>query len=452
MEIIMPKMGDAMTEGKVVRWYKKAGEPVKKGEPVLEIETDKVNLDLEAEQDGTVGTIAAEEGAVIPVGGVLATILGPGESEAKAPEGASAKPAEKAKPVDAPKPRPVAVESPGEPQQRRTTDRKESYKHTTGEYHEAIEQRGPRRDRASVPQGNVVAMPREDGARRRSSPLARKMASEMGVSLESVQGSGPRGRIVARDVEQARSAAPAGRSAPGIPPTLPLELPSLESKTVPLSAMRRTIAKRLAESTGPIPHFYLTADYDVTLLLALRQQLNEIGGTKVTVNDFIVRAAALAVRHHPMVNASFGEEAITLHGEVHIGVAVSTAEGLITPIVRNADQKSVSDIAGEVRGLAEKAKNRKLRPEEYQGSTLTISNLGAWGIEEFTAIINPPNVAILAIGAAEPRAVVVDRQVVVRDRMKVTMSCDHRVVDGALGADYLKTLRQYIEQPLRLLL
>jgi pyruvate dehydrogenase E2 component (dihydrolipoamide acetyltransferase) len=216
--------------------------------------------------------------------------------------------------------------------------------------------------------------------------------------------------------------------------------------------MRRTIAKRLAESTGPIPHFYLTVDFDVTNLLSLRQQMNEIDNVKISVNDFVIRAAALALRHHPNVNASWGDQAIELHGEIHVGVAVSTPEGLITPVVRNADQKSVAEIAGEVRALADKAKNRKLRPEEYQGSTFTISNLGAWGIEEFTAIINPPNVAILAIGAAMSQPVVIDRQVVIRDRMKVTMSCDHRVVDGAAGADYLRTLRQYIEQPVRLIL
>jgi pyruvate dehydrogenase E2 component (dihydrolipoamide acetyltransferase) len=408
-EIIMPKMGDAMTEGKVIRWYKKSGDAVKKGEPVLEIETDKVNLDLEAEQDGTIGDVTAQEGQMVPVGGRLATIVGAGE---KAPE-----------------------------PQRRVTDKKDSVKHTTGEYAEAIEMKGPRRDR-SAPPANVVALPRaEAGARRRSSPLARKMASEMGVSLDAIQGSGPQGRIIARDVKEARvedSGQP--RAA------------ALHTQQIPLSAMRRTIAKRLAESTGPIPHFYLTVDYDVTNLMSLRQQLNEIEGQKISVNDFVIRAAALALLHHPNVNASWGDEAITQHGEIHIGVAVATPEGLITPVIRNADQKSVMEIAGEVRALAEKAKNRKLRPEEYQGSTFTVSNLGAWGVEEFTAIINPPNVAILAIGAATSQPVVIDRQVVIRERMKVTMSCDHRVVDGAAGAEYLRTLRQYVEQPVRLVL
>ncbi|HEX2061680.1 MAG TPA: dihydrolipoamide acetyltransferase family protein [Thermoanaerobaculia bacterium] len=440
-EIIMPKAGDAMTEGKVVRWYKQPGDAVKKGEPVAEIETDKVNLDLEAEADGTLGQHAAKEGDMVPVGGVLVRILGEGEKdEAPAPAAKEEKPKEETK---------------DETPSRRSTDRKESVKHTTGEYQEAIEQRGPRRDR-TAPESAEPAAAQESGDRRRSSPLARRMAKEMGVDLAGVQGSGPRGRIVAADIKNS-----VGTGAPARPATAEAAVatrqpaaagvPSLETKIIPLSAMRRTIAKRLAESIGPIPTFYLTADYDVTNLTSIRQQMIEISGTKVSLNDFIIRAIALALRHHPNVNASWGEDAITQHGEVHIGVAVATQDGLITPVIRNADQKSVVDIATEVRALADKAKNRRLKPDEYQGSTFTISNLGAWGIEEFTAIINPPNAAILAIGAAEARAVVdANRQIVVRDRMKVTMSCDHRIVDGAIGAEFLRTLRQYIEQPLRL--
>jgi pyruvate dehydrogenase E2 component (dihydrolipoamide acetyltransferase) len=429
-DIIMPKMGDAMTEGKVVRWYKKSGDVVKKGEPLLEIETDKVNLDLEAEQDGTLGNMAAEAGQMVEVGGVLATILGAGEKAAPRRR-------------DAAEPAGEDASAPA----RRAIDKKDSIKKTTGEYAEAIDMKAPRIDR-TAPAAKAAA-PQDEGERRRSSPLARKMAREMGVSLEQVQGSGPSGRIVANDIKNFQPAAPAPQKAkaPSLPPIV-----KLETKQIPLSAMRRTIAKRLAESTGPIPHFYLTADYDVTNLLSLREQLNEIEGIKTSVNDFIVRAEALALRHHTNVNASWGDEAITQHGEIHIGIAVATPEGLITPVVRNADQKSVSEIASEVRSLADKAKNRKLTPNEYQGSTFTISNLGAWGIEQFTAIINPPNVAILAIGAASAQPVVVDRQVVVRDRMNITMSCHHRVVDGALGADYLRTLRSYLEQPVRLVL
>lgn len=424
-EIIMPKMGDAMTEGKVVRWYKNAGDVVKKGEPVLEIETDKVNLDLEAEQDGTITDVKTEAGKMVEIGGVLATILAEGEKATPSPKAAE----------------PATEDAPS----RRAIDKKDSIKHSTGEYAEAIDMKAPRVDKTAATT-NAAPPPQDDGSRRRSSPLARKMAREMGVTLEQVQGTGPGGRIVASDITNFKPAASAPQKK-----TLPA-IQQLETKEIPLSAMRRTIAKRLAESTGPIPHFYLTADYDVTNLLSLREQLNEIEGIKTSVNDFIVRAVALALRHHPNVNASWGDEAITLHGEIHIGIAVSTPEGLITPVVRNADSKSVSDISNEVRTLADKAKNRKLMPNEYQGSTFTISNLGAWGIEEFTAIINPPNVAILAIGAASPQPAVIDRQVVVRDRMKVTMSCDHRVVDGALGAEYLRTLRSYLEQPVRLVL
>ncbi|MEO8035220.1 MAG: dihydrolipoamide acetyltransferase family protein, partial [Acidobacteriota bacterium] len=443
-EIIMPKMGDAMTEGKVVRWYKKAGDAVKRGEPVLEIETDKVNLDLEAESDGTLGQLSAAEGEVVPVGGILAMVLAPGEKDTPKkpaaegqPKGAATKSAKAAAAEDR------ATEA--DPQ-RRATDQKDSIKHSTGEYGEAMEMKAPRIDRTEVEKPASGAGAPAGGGRKRSSPLARKIAKELGVSIDSVPGSGPQGRIVASDVEKFK-ASPAPSAASGVAPAAHPAAPPLqpaaplEQKQIPLTAMRRTIARRLAESTGPIPHFYLTVDYDVTSLLSMRQQLADIHSAKISVNDFIVRAAALALRHHPNVNASWGDDAITQHGHVHIGIAVATPEGLITPVIRDADQKSVPAIAEEVRVLAGKAKNRKLLPNDYQGSTFTISNLGAWGIEEFTAIINPPNSAILAIGTAEARPVVIDRQVVVRDRMKITMSCDHRVIDGASGAEFLKTLR-----------
>ena len=458
-EVIMPKAGDAMTEGKVVRWYKQPGDAVKRGEPVAEIETDKVNLDLEAEGDGVLGAHQAKEGDMVPVGNVLVKILAEGEKE-EAPK--QEEPKEEApKEQEAPKEEAPQKEEESGPQQRRSTDKKDSVKHTTGEYHEAIEQRGPRRDKASPDGGSQAAAPAESGDRRRSSPLARRMAREMGVSLDDVQGSGPKGRIVAADVKNVGRAS--ARPAPEAPAAAapqqgraearPTSAPAMETHIIPLTAMRRTIAKRLAESTGPIPHFYLTADFDVTNLISIRQQMVDMTGSKVSLNDFIIRAVALALRHHPNVNASWGEEAITQHGEVHVGVAVATQDGLITPVIRNADQKTVGDIAAEVRALADKAKNRKLKPDEYQGSTFTISNLGAWGIEEFTAIINPPNAAILAIGTAEARPVAdANRQLVIRDRMKVTMSCDHRIIDGASGAEFLKTLRQYIEQPLRLVM
>jgi pyruvate dehydrogenase E2 component (dihydrolipoamide acetyltransferase) len=400
-EIIMPKMGDAMTEGKVVRWYKKAGDAVKKGEPLLEIETDKVNLDLEAEEDGFLGGIEVEAGAMAPVGAVLAVVSADGST----PAAKSGKPAAEAKPEQPSGKPPAPVPSP-----------------------------------ESKP-----APKRAAGERVKSSPLARRVAKDLGVDLERVAGSGPGGRIVARDVEEALAGAPARTVAPR-------QRAGLQAKDVPLTAMRRTIAKRLSESIGPIPHFFLTVDLDVTQLLAVRGQINEIEETKVSINDFVVRAAALSLLDHPNVNASFMGESIREHGDVHIGVAVATPEGLVTPVVRNADACSVVEIASIVRDLAERARNRKLMPDEYQGATFTISNLGMFGIEEFTAIINPPNAAILAVGAASQQPVVVDGKIVIRDHMRVTMSCDHRVVDGAAGAQYLQSLRKYIEQPLRLVM
>jgi pyruvate dehydrogenase E2 component (dihydrolipoamide acetyltransferase) len=482
-EIIMPKMGDAMTEGKVIRWYKKAGDVVKKGEPVLEIETDKVNLDLEAEEDGVLEEITVAEGTMAPVGGHLANIGPGGAASAKKPPEAKdagkkdaavpAVPASEKKTVEA-----VPVETKpvtGKPPQAK--DSKEAQEKPSPKSAGAEAQNAPaaaadgagdaEKSAAAEASPEPASRNDESGERRRSSPLARRMARDLGLSIETMKGSGPAGRVVASDVKRMQDAPAASASQTSSSPASSAAQPStatgkpearfvaagpLADQKVPLTAMRRTIAKRLSESTGPIPHFFLTVDYDVTALLAVRDQLGEIAGSKPSVNDFIVRAAALALHHHPYVNASFAEDAIELHGQVHIGIAVSTPEGLLTPVVRNADQKSVTDIAAEVRGLADKARNRKLKPDEYQGSTFTISNLGAWGIEDFTAIIDPPNVAILAVGAAAPRTVVVDRQIVIRDRMKLTMSCDHRVVDGALGAEYLKTLRQYIEQPLRLIL
>ncbi|MFA6955769.1 MAG: dihydrolipoamide acetyltransferase family protein [Thermoanaerobaculia bacterium] len=411
-EIIMPKMGDAMTEGRVVRWHKKSGDKVTKGEAVLEIETDKVNLDLEAEEDGLLDNIAFEAGAMAPVGAVLATVGLPHVKQADKPAAAAVTAPAAAAPVPA--------------------------KKASGEFNV--------HDKKTAEQ----EIPSAIVGRRRSSPLARKIAAQKGVDLALIAGSGPGGRIVASDVESARAGSRVTPSSSSL--TSVAALPVLETKVVPLSAMRRTIAKRLAESIGPIPHFFLTVDLDVTKLVQLREQVIEITGVKASLNDFVVRASALALRSHPLVNASFGEEAITLHGEVHVGVAVATPEGLLTPVIRNADRKSVVEIATEVRALAEKARARKLMPDEYQGSSFTISNLGMYGIEEFTAIINPPNAAILAIGAAMQKPVVEAGQVVVRDRMKVTMSCDHRVVDGAVGADFLRTFRQYVEQPLRLMI
>jgi pyruvate dehydrogenase E2 component (dihydrolipoamide acetyltransferase) len=357
-----------------------------------------------------------------PVGTTLATISKPGEAAAPKKKAAAKEASPEAKPETKSEPKPQ-----------------------------------PKAEAAAAPAPAASVQVASSDGRYKSSPLARRMAKELGVDLARVSGSGPSGRIVAADIEKvsksgvtAQPVASAKASSAPAPKLGPP--PALQQKDIPLSAMRRTIAKRLAESTGPIPHFYLTVDLDVTELLSVRKQLNDIAESKVSVNDFIVRASALALRHHPNVNSSWGDEAIRQHGEVHVGVAVATPEGLLTPVIRNADQKDVVSIAGEVKTLADKAKNRKLKPEEYQGGTFTISNLGMFGIEEFTAIINPPNSAILAVGAAMPTPTAVNGQVAIRDRMKITMSCDHRVIDGAAGAQFLQTLRTYIEQPLRLVM
>lgn len=456
-EIIMPKVGDAMTEGKVVRWYKKAGDAVKVGEPVVEIETDKVNLDLEAEEDGVLDDVSAEEGVTVEVGHRLAWVRGEGE---EAPPAAEKKKKDHKQPAE--------EEADAEPARQKGGKRKASDSGAKDEQEpaeqEEEEEETPKEagrekaapEKSEKPEESDAKSKGEPG-RTKSSPLARRMAKELGVDLQSVSGSGPAGRIIAVDVKQAAGSAP--KASPATAQAKPareakkLERPAgLEEKDIPLTAMRRTIAKRLVESLGPVPHFFLTIEADVTSLLELRRQLNEVEEAKASVNDFVVRAAALAILHHPVVNSSFGAEEIRQHGQVDIGIAVATPEGLITPIVRSADGKSVLEIAGEVRALAEKAKNRKLKPEDYQGSTFTISNLGMFGIEEFTAIINPPNAAILAVGAAKARPVVIDGEIAVRETMRVTLSCDHRVIDGAAGAQFLQTLQQYLEQPLRLIL
>ncbi|MFN2240333.1 MAG: dihydrolipoamide acetyltransferase family protein [Thermoanaerobaculia bacterium] len=440
-EIIMPKMGDAMTEGKVVRWYKKQGDTVKKGEPLLEIETDKVNLDLEAEEDGPLGEILVQEGSMVDVGTVLAMIGG--EAPAKGAKKKEPAPEEKEKGELTE----AAPEEKGEP-------KKEA---------EPRDEKPARDDAAKKPapekkvEKSEAPAPVGDGKHVRSSPLARKMAGELGVDIASISGSGPSGRVIAADVKKVAegggkpAAAPSAQAAPAAEKKAALpEYRQLKDETIPLTTMRRTIAKRLVESIGPIPHFFLTIEADVTELQKVREQLSDISGAKLSINDFVVRATALAIHHHPIVNASFTAEAIEQHGNIHVGIAVATPEGLITPVIRDADQKGVDAIAAEVRDLAGRARNRKLRPDEYQGSTITISNLGMFGIEEFTAVINPPNAAILAIGAALEKPVVVKGRIRVREMMRITMSCDHRVVDGAAGAQYLQTLKVYLEQPLRL--
>jgi pyruvate dehydrogenase E2 component (dihydrolipoamide acetyltransferase) len=449
-EIFMPKMGDAMTEGRVVQWYKSEGDEVSAGEPVLEIETDKVNLDLEAEEDGTITEIVVEAGAMAEVGTTLAIIGGEGKTEKKKskkeekPEAFEEEPPEEKKAAE----KKAGSKKKAEPEKKTAAKKKDEPEKKTAKKKPEPE----KAEREDKPESEPEETG-EGGRFVRSSPLARKIARDLGVDLASVRGSGPRGRVVAADVrEAAEKGERDGKPAPpaGVAGTMP-PAGRLEEHEVPLSAMRRTIAKRLVESIGPVPHFFLTIDVDATRLMEARAQLNEMQSVKTSPNDFVIRAAALSLLRHPIVNASFTAEAIRYHGSVDVGVAVATPEGLITPVIRDADRLSVPAISSKVRELAERARNRKLKPDEYQGATFTISNLGMYGIDEFTAIINPPNAAILAVGAVSKKPVVVDDQIVIRERMRVTMSCDHRVVDGAAGAEFLQTLRAHLEQPLRVL-
>jgi pyruvate dehydrogenase E2 component (dihydrolipoamide acetyltransferase) len=293
----------------------------------------------------------------------------------------------------------------------------------------------------------------------KASPLARRLAAETGVALSNVSGSGPGGRIVKRDIEAAGTAAPAAkaeaptkRAAPTPQRAAPRDGADVEE--IPVTQMRKTIAKRLVTSIGPVPTFYLTIEADVSNLVAARERINkrlEDSGIKASINDFIIKAVAAALRQHPEVNASWDDIVVKRYHRVHIGVAVAVEDGLITPIVRDADQKGIAEISGEVRDLAKRARDKKLKPDEYTGATFSISNLGMFGIDEFTAIINPPEAAILAIGQVADQVVAENGQPVVRSRMRMTMSCDHRVIDGATGARFLQTLRNYIEEPMMIL-
>jgi pyruvate dehydrogenase E2 component (dihydrolipoamide acetyltransferase) len=413
-----------MEEGQLVRWLKGEGDEVVEGDVLAEIETDKATMELVARGSGVLRRIALGEGQTAPVGQVIGVIASPDEdieSLVKELGGNGGKPAEKEAPAKSEKaaPKPEKAEEP-EPE---------------AEEEEAEEtEREPERVRDTG-----------DG-RIKASPLAKRLAKDAGIQLAGVEGSGPGGRIVKRDIEAAAKA-PAG-ARPAAPRGIAAEGP--EAEEVPLSQMRKTIAKRLATSIGPIPTFYLTTECDMTRLLAVRETANaqlEKDGIKASINDFLIKALAVALARHPEVNAEWGDKAITRHHRVHIGVAVAIEDGLITPVVRDADRKGVGEIAVEVKELAKRARDKKLKPDEYTGATFSISNLGMFGIDEFTAIINPPEAGILAVGQVADKVVVEKGEMVVRSRMRMTMSCDHRVVDGATGARFLQTLRSFVEEP-----
>jgi pyruvate dehydrogenase E2 component (dihydrolipoamide acetyltransferase) len=420
----MEALSPTMEEGQLVRWLKGEGDEVVEGDVLAEIETDKATMELVARGSGVLRRIALGEGQTAPVGQVIGVIASPDEdieSLVKELGGNGGKPAEKEAPAKSEKaaPKPEKAEEP-EPE---------------AEEEEAEEtEREPERVRDTG-----------DG-RIKASPLAKRLAKDAGIQLAGVEGSGPGGRIVKRDIEAAAKA-PAG-ARPAAPRGIAAEGP--EAEEVPLSQMRKTIAKRLATSIGPIPTFYLTTECDMTRLLAVRETANaqlEKDGIKASINDFLIKALAVALARHPEVNAEWGDKAITRHHRVHIGVAVAIEDGLITPVVRDADRKGVGEIAVEVKELAKRARDKKLKPDEYTGATFSISNLGMFGIDEFTAIINPPEAGILAVGQVADKVVVEKGEMVVRSRMRMTMSCDHRVVDGATGARFLQTLRSFVEEP-----
>lgn len=429
----MPKMSDTMEEGVLVAWLIEEGTAVSAGDVIAQVETDKATMDLEVYDDGVLLKRVIEEGDSVPIGGLIAVLGDEGEDVSallnKYGGDGAATPAETPE-AKAPQAEPPA-EAPAAPE----------------------------------PETEAPAPAGTDG-RVKASPLARRMASEGGVNLQDVSGSGPEGRIIKRDVEAVlgKQPAPAPQPTPQAPAPRPTPAPAPAPvqgdgyEAIRLSQMRKAIARRLAESKYTAPHFYLTIDVAMEAAIQARAQLNTLteaqGMSKISFNDLVTKASALALRHHPMVNASYLEKEgeIRVHQQVHVGVAVAIDEGLVTPVIRNADQKGLAQIAAETRELAGRAKDRKLGLEEMTGSTFTTSNLGMFGIERFTAIINPPNACILAVGAIRDVPVVQDGAVVPGKRMTLTLSCDHRVVDGAVGAKFMATLQQFLEHPLNMML
>ena len=420
-KVHMEALSPTMEEGRLVKWTKHEGDPVKSGDTLAEVETDKAVMELVARADGQLLKVLVPEGTTVPVGNIVAWIGKPGEkvdgdgAAAPAPKGersavsgareTPAKPTPSAAPTPAPAPQPVAAVAPA------------------------------------------------DATRVKASPLARRIAKDAGVDLKLVLGSGPGGRVIKRDVEGAPTATVAAQAVPRTADRAPRTGAPYED--VPLTQIRKTIAKRLAASIGPIPHFFLTTEIDMERAAeareALNKQLGEEGG-KISFNDIIIKAVALALVQHRACNAWFQEDHIRYWNEVHIGMAVAIEDGLITPVIRNADMKSLREIGAESRELAGRARNRRLKPEEYTGSTFSVSNLGMFDIDQFTAVINPPEAGIVAIGSIVAKAVPDGDRVVVRRRLRLTMSCDHRVIDGATGAVFLKTLKQMLENPLAMLL
>ncbi|MEL7118523.1 MAG: pyruvate dehydrogenase complex dihydrolipoamide acetyltransferase [Bacteroidota bacterium] len=430
--IRMPRMSDTMEEGNIIGWLKNEGEEIEAGETLAEVETDKATMELDSFVDGVLLHIAVKEGPV-PIDGVIAVIGEEGEDWKAAIESVASTNGNGAAEEPAPTNEPAAVEP--------------------------------------APVGVPVAT-QETDSRVKASPLAKSMAKEAGIELAKVSGTGDNGRIVKKDIESyiaQQQAVPAPAPTPQVVAPVTQPAPVKEAPPAPavpafaftgggdnfedqpVSQMRKVIARRLGESKFSAPHFYLTVEINMDKAIQIRKRVNEVAPTKISYNDFVIKAAAAALRLHPNINSSWLGDKIRVNKDINVGVAVAIDDGLMVPVVRFADMKSLSQINVEVKALAGKAKSRKLGPDEMQGNTFTISNLGMFGIEEFTAIINPPDSCILAVGGIIQKPIVKDGQIVVGNTMKVTLSCDHRVVDGAMGAQFLNTFKEILEDPIRLM-
>ncbi|MBX9819997.1 pyruvate dehydrogenase complex dihydrolipoamide acetyltransferase [Afipia birgiae] len=449
INILMPALSPTMEKGNLSKWLKKEGDKVKSGDVIAEIETDKATMEVEAVDEGTIAKILVPEGTQdVPVNNVIAVLAGDGEDVKAAGAGAASAPAPKSEAPKAEAPKaaaPAVASAPAAPAPKTPAPAPQ----------------------AAAPQAAPAA---SNGTRVFSSPLARRLAKEAGIDLARVTGSGPHGRVVARDVDQAKSgqglkpaasagAPAAGTGAVGAPAMSDQQILALYEEgayeSVPHDSMRRTIAQRLTAATNSMPTFYLTVDCDLGKLNAAREEINAAAGKdkdgkplyKLSVNDFVIKAMALALQKIPEANVSWTEAAMLRHKHSDIGVAVALPFGLITPIIRQAEIKTLSAISSEMKDLAARAKAKKLKPNEYQGGTSSVSNLGMYGIKDFTAVINPPQSSILAVGTSEDRAVVRNGQIVAASMMSVTLSCDHRAIDGALGAELITAFKRLIENP-----
>jgi pyruvate dehydrogenase E2 component (dihydrolipoamide acetyltransferase) len=439
-EIQMPKLSDTMTEGTLVAWKKKKGDKVSTGDVIAEIETDKATMEWESPEDGTLTEIYVEEGGKVNVGEKIAFIGSEGEAAPKKEEKKTEAPKEEKK---APKKEQAETEkpAPAEEKESETAPPQESKKPA---------------EKKAAPPPKSAPEPRVESsgeARVKASPLARRLAAEQGVDLSTVKGTGPDGRVTETDVR----AASKSKGAAAQPASAAPSIPAGEGSRISLSGMRKVIAERLVASKGPVPHFYLNIEIDAGPLMSARAELKSAGeksdSSKITVNDFVLKASVQAAVKVPKANASFDGDAIVQYNDVNLAIAVAIEDGLVTPVIRAAQNKSLREISEAVKDLAHRARNKRMKPEEFQSGTFTVSNLGSYGIDNFSAIINPPQGFILSIGAIVKKAVIDDcDQIVAGQRMSIGMSCDHRVIDGALGAEYLKELRHLLENPTLLLI